>query len=181
MPPLFQRQRSRALGLVVAAALAVATPVAAHDTPAEAANKQLVLDFYAALNAAEGSGAAQRPVRTIIEQYLSPDYVQHSDTFANLPGPGSARDKLVRMFESMPAPPPGAMPPQSTVAVTAEGDLVMLLTSRMMPNPAGGPARPSNVFNMFRVRDGKLAEHWDVSSAPMGPGGPPPGAAVPPR
>jgi len=58
----------------------------------------------------------------------------------------------------------------------AEGDRVMLLTSRDQPDPVTGKVKPSYVFNMFRVKNGKLVEHWDVSP---GMGGPPPGA--PPR
>jgi predicted SnoaL-like aldol condensation-catalyzing enzyme len=59
----------------------------------------------------------------------------------------------------------------------AEGDKVMLLTSRDQPDPATGGVKPSYIFNMFRVKDGKLVEHWDVSS---GMGGPPPSGGAPP-
>jgi predicted SnoaL-like aldol condensation-catalyzing enzyme len=80
------------------------------------------------------------------------------------------------------APP---MAPQKVEAIMAEGDLVMFLTSR---TPSAPGAEPSYVFNMFRVKDGKLVDHWDVSpgaggppptaggGVPSGPGGPPPGA-----
>jgi predicted SnoaL-like aldol condensation-catalyzing enzyme len=50
----------------------------------------------------------------------------------------------------------------------AEGDRVMLLTSREQPDPVSGLVKPVYVFNMFRVKDGKLVEHWDVM-----PGAPP--------
>jgi len=92
------------------------------------------------------------------------------------------------MFQSRPAgPPAGATDtlPQRTDAVMAEGDRVMLLTSREQPDPATGALKRSYVFNMFRVKDGKLMEHWDVMppgvgpppGGPAGPGGPgaPPG------
>ena len=108
----------------------------------------------------------------IAEKYLSPQYTQHT---IHIPGPGTDREKLIHMFQNSPAaPPPGGkpMPRQRTDAVMAEGDKVMLLTSRDMPDPVTGVAKPSYIFNMFRVQDGKLVEHWDVSS---GMGGPPPG------
>ena len=61
------------------------------------------------------------------------------------------------------------MPPQRTDAVMAEGDRVMLLTSRDQRDPATGEMKPSYIFNMFRVKDGKLVEHWDVSPGMAGP------------
>jgi predicted SnoaL-like aldol condensation-catalyzing enzyme len=175
--------RACAVGLVLAAGLVVAPPASAANTPEEAANKKVVLDFYAALNAADDSHSMKESIPAIAEKYLSPQYTQHT---LHLPGPGTDRDKLIRMFQNSPAgPPPGGkpMPRQRTDAVMAEGDRVMLLTSRDIPDPATGEAKPSYIFNMFRVKDGKLVEHWDVSPGmagppPGGPGGPaggPPG------
>ena len=165
--------RLSGLSLVLAAGLAMASPAAAANTPAEAANKKTVLDFYAALNAADAANNLKERIPAIAEKYLSPEYKQHT---LMLPGPGTDREKLVRMFQSRPAGPPAGgakMPAQRTDAVMAEGDRVMLLTSRDMPDPATGKPKPSYIFNMFRVKDGKLVEHWDVSA---GMGGPPPGA-----
>ena len=168
------------LGLLLTALLAISSPAFAHGTPAEAANKKLVVDFYKALNAANADGAMKERIEGIAEKYLGADYVQHSESFAHLPGPGSARDRLVRMFQSMPAMQ--GMPEPKTLAVMAEGDMVMMLTSREMPAPAGAPAKPAYIFNMFRVAKGHLVEHWDVSSMPLGPGGPPmpPAGVMPP-
>jgi len=162
------------IGLAAIAAVATAVPVAAHEAPAAAANKQVVLDFYKALNDADASGTTRQRIQAIAETYISPDYVQHAAAFANLPGPGSARDKLVRLFQSMPAMK--AMPAQRTIAVMAEGDRVMILTARDMPDPATGRVQPAYVFSMFRVKDRKLVEHWDVGTPAM----PAPGAAMPP-
>lgn len=163
-------------GPLFAALLAVASPALAHDEPAETANKQVVLDFYQALNDSDATGTRKERIQGIIERYLSPEYVQHAEAFADLPGPGSPRDRLIRLFQTMPEGPP--MPPARTLAVMAEGDLVMMLTARDMPDPATGGTKPAYVFNMFRVRNGQLVEHWDLgTSAPPGaPGGPPPGA-----
>jgi len=157
----------------------MASPAAAANTPTEAANKKTVLDFYAALNEADASHSMQERIPAIAEQYLSPDYKQHT---LFLPGPGTDREKLIHMFQSRPAPPAGstAMPRQRTDAVMAEDDKVMLLTSRDVRDPVTGVVKPSYIFNMFRVKDGKLLEHWDVSGGmpPPASGGPaaPPGA-----
>jgi len=162
-----------AVGLVMATGMAMAPPAAAANTPAEAANKKVVLDFYAALNEAGATHSMKERIPAIAEKYLSPEYKQHT---LFLPGPGTDRERLIRMFQSRPAgPPPGAaaQSPQRTDAIMAEGDRVMLLTSRDQRDPATGESKPSYIFNMFRVKDGKLVEHWDVSPG-MTP--PPPGA-----
>jgi predicted SnoaL-like aldol condensation-catalyzing enzyme len=172
------------VGLVLAAGLAMASPALAKNTPTEAANKRTVLGFYAALNEADATHSTKDRIQGIAEKYLSPEYKQHT---LLIPGPGTDRDKLIKMFQSGGMGPPGgaAPPPQRTDAVMAEGDRVMLLTSRDMPDPATGGVKPSYIFNMFRVKNGKLVEHWDVSAGappgaaggPGGPGGPgaPPG------
>lgn len=175
--------RLSGLGLVLAAGLAIASNAAAENTPTESANKKIVLDFYAALNEATATNSMKQRIPGIAEKYLSPEYKQHT---LMLPGPGTDREKLIRMFQSRPSAPPAgatAMPPQRTDAVMAEGDRVMLLTSRDQRDPATGDLKPSYVFNMFRVKDGKLVEHWDVMPSgagppPGGPGGP--GAPVAP-
>jgi predicted SnoaL-like aldol condensation-catalyzing enzyme len=165
--------RLSGVGLVLAAGLAMFSPAMAENTPTEAANKKTVLDFYAALNDADATNSMTQRIPAIAEKYLSPEYKQHT---VSLPGPGTDREKLIKMFQSRP-PVPANAPRQRTDAVMAEGDRVMLLTSRDQPDPATGQVKPSYIFNMFRVKDGKLVEHWDVSPGmgpppPGGPGGP---------
>jgi predicted SnoaL-like aldol condensation-catalyzing enzyme len=166
--------RLSGIGLVLVAGLAMSSIAAAENTPTEAANKKIVLGFYAALNEADATNSIKQSIPGIAEKYLSPDYKQHT---LMLPGPGTDREKLIRMFQSRPASPPAgaaATPPQRTDAVMAEGDRVMLLTSREQRDPATGELKRAYVFNMFRVKDGKLVEHWDVMPAGVGPppGGP---------
>ena len=167
----------KALGLPLAMWLAAQSPAIAHEEPAEAANRQVVLDFYKALNDADAAGRTKELIPAIAVKYLGADYVQHSEMFASLPGPGSVRDKLVRMFQNMPAMK--GMPAPKVVSVMAQGDLVMMLTVRQLPDPASGLLKPAYIFNMFRVKDGQLVEHWDVGSMPppmppsmSGPGAP---------
>jgi predicted SnoaL-like aldol condensation-catalyzing enzyme len=162
------------IGLLASASIAVASPAVAHELSSETANKQVVLDFYKALNDADAAGTTRQRIQAIAEKYIGPDYVQHDPAFANLPGSGSARDKLIRMFQSM--PPMKPMPAARTVAVMAEGDRVMMLTARDMPDPTTGAVQPAYIFNMFRVKDHLLVEHWDVGT----PGMPPPGAGAAP-
>jgi predicted SnoaL-like aldol condensation-catalyzing enzyme len=169
-----------ALVAMLGGLLAAGTPAVAHMTATETGNQKVVLDFYAALNAADAAGEMKQRIQSIAETYLDPDYVQHSAMFGGLPGAGSARDKLVRMFQNRPPMPPLGAP--TTVAVMAQGDRVMLLTSREMPDPTTGQANQVYIFNMFRLKNGRLVEHWDITPAPPGPGGPammPGGAGAP--
>jgi predicted SnoaL-like aldol condensation-catalyzing enzyme len=149
------------------------SPAFAHNTAIEAANKRVVTGFYQALNSADAAGTIKQRVKGIAEKFIAPNYVQHSEMFANLPGPGNARDKLIRMFENRPAM---KLPPAKTLAVMAEGDLVMMLTARDMPDPASGGMKQAYIFNMFRVQKGRLVEHWD---SPMPMAMAPPGAGMP--
>ena len=48
------------IGLVLAAGLAMASTAAAENTPTEAANKKIVLGFYAALNEADATNSMKR-------------------------------------------------------------------------------------------------------------------------
>jgi predicted SnoaL-like aldol condensation-catalyzing enzyme len=161
----------RGLGAIALATFAAASSAqAAELTPTEVANKQVVLDFYAALNKGNAEGSQKQTIKATAEKYLSPNYTQHSPNLKNLPGTGTDRDKLIQMFQSRPARPANAPPvaPQKVEAIMAEGDLVMFLTSRTGPEPG---AQPNYVFNMFSVKDGKLVDHWDVGGAPA-PSGP---------
>ena len=171
-------------GMAMAATVTAASSAAA-ETPQEQANKEVVLGFFDALNAGDAAGTTGRDIPLIAEKFLDPGYTQHSEQLKNLPGPGTDRDKLIRMFQSMPPRPPGAGPaamgPQKRVAVMAEGDLVMMLVERDMVDPAGA-THPNYIFNMFRVKKGKLTEHWEVADGmgpPPGAGGPQPGAGRP--
>jgi predicted SnoaL-like aldol condensation-catalyzing enzyme len=164
----------RLSGFILAGGLAMASTATAANTPTEAANKKTVLEFYAALNEADATNTMKERIPDIVEKYLSPDYKQHT---LILPGPGTDRDKLIGMFQSRPPRSAGAtaLPRQRTDAIMAEGDRVMMLTSRDQRDPVTGELKPSYTFNMFVVKDGKLVEHWDLS-----PGRPPvpPGGAV---
>jgi predicted SnoaL-like aldol condensation-catalyzing enzyme len=46
----------------------------------------------------------------------------------------------------------------------------MMLTARAMPDPATGRDKDVYIFNMFRVRNGLLVEHWDITPIMPPPG-----------
>jgi predicted SnoaL-like aldol condensation-catalyzing enzyme len=100
----------------------------------------------------------------LADKWLTSDYHQHN------PNVASGRDGVVKFFTSIrkPSPVPVHMSTK-IVAVVAEGDLVIVVTPRELPNPKD-PAKKytTSWFDMWRFKDGKADEHWDgaMISAP---------------
>ena len=143
------------------------TVSAADYTAQEKANMQLVRDFYAALDSADAKGNMKEAIVGIAEKYIAPNYIQHAF------GGTNGRDAFVALFQNMagarrggaPAGPPAGAPPQARVlALMADGDLVVRISTR---DGAG------LIWNLFRVENGKLTEHWDAGPMPPGAGAPP--------
>lgn len=83
---------------------------------------------------------------SIVSTHFSSDYIQHNPLIPNGP-------------ESIP-PMVAALPPEFQYEmgmVVAEGDLVMA-----HGRYTGWGPNPMIAVDIFRVADGKLAEHWDV-------------------
>ena len=123
---------------------------AAGPGPSQAdINKQLVLDMW--------QGVIERKDEAAVLRYIAPDYIQHSTQLPN------GREGLLEGVRRLKNPPPGAPPhPHKTlVAAVAEGDLVVLFWTRPVPKPAKpGQTMLVNACDMFRVKDGLVAEHW---------------------
>lgn len=139
----------------ILAVAAAPTAGFAADTPEEAANKQLVLDFYRDIEAIVATGKMNEMPK-LDAKYLDPGYIQHSVNGQG--GPGR---------QGQGGPPP-KMGPTKLLAITAEGDKVIQVTSRSMTSP-DGKTNETIIFNMFRVKNGKLIEHWDAFGVPSQP------------
>lgn len=101
-------------------------------------NKGMVLEAMTAL--------FQRRDATAVERLYAPGYVQHNP---NIP---QGRDALRAIVSELPSDvfyEPGL--------IVAEGDLVAI-HGRI----TGWALLPQIVVDIFRIEDGKLAEHWDV-------------------
>lgn len=119
----------------------------AHNTPQEIANKKLVRDFYKALE-------DRSPGTT--EKYIAVDYIQHQE--------GGKQGRAGMLEDARANSAAGLAPPTdraSLVAIIAEGDRVIQVTSRIRPDPATGGSKTVYIWNMFRIEKGMLAEHWD--------------------
>lgn len=106
--------------------------------------KQIVLDFY------KLALTDQKPWEAFAK-YAAPDFVEHS---ADSPG-GTAQSTVDFLNDLIKKAP---QPRWEVLRSIAEGDMVFL---HVRFTPASG-APPVVVGEIFRVRNGKLAEHWDI-------------------
>lgn len=129
---------------IFAGALAlVLSPLAHADA---AANKKLVLDMANML-------FVQHKVDQAIDAYFAPGYIQHN------PMAQSGAETIRGFFKQF-----YAANPQATVEIKrtlADGDLVAIhYNSKFKPEDRGYA-----VVDIFRIENGKIAEHWDVFQA----------------
>jgi predicted SnoaL-like aldol condensation-catalyzing enzyme len=84
-------------------------------------------------------------------------YIQHN------PNVASGRDAMVTFMKG--SRPVRDIAPTITfpvIAIMAEDDLVMVATVSYAPDPtAPGKKYAGTHFDMFRIENGKIAEHWD--------------------
>jgi predicted SnoaL-like aldol condensation-catalyzing enzyme len=117
--------------------------------PKLAANKKLVYDFWREVLEARHLD--------LCEKYMRPDYIQHNpnaDTgiagfkayFQKLGGPQAIQPKIQRPL----------------ISIAAESDYVMLNFVYEQPEPKNSSKKYNTTwFDVFRIQDGKIAEHWD--------------------
>jgi predicted SnoaL-like aldol condensation-catalyzing enzyme len=120
------------------------------DNPQLAANKKLVFDFWREVFQTHDMSKAS--------QYMAEDYMQHNP---NVP---TGRQPFMDFFGRLPRQPvKGEI--DNLVTILAEGDMVALAFRREMPDPQNaGKTYTTTWFDMFRIKDGKLAEHWDFGT-----------------
>ncbi|MBP6900241.1 MAG: nuclear transport factor 2 family protein [Burkholderiaceae bacterium] len=138
--------------LALAAPLAAMAPVQAKAAPAAdcsagasltAANRAIVEDFVRLFY-------AERDVRRAFETHVSASqYIQHNPGLPD--GREAAIVALTPMFQS----PSFEVQP---LRIIVDGELAVVhLKVRSARDPRGAA-----VVDMFRLRDGKIVEHWDV-------------------
>ena len=115
------------------------------------ANKQVVYHIMKDLLEANHWESADR--------YLTARYIQHN------PLVKSGRDSVVGFFTQVlhvkPTPVPEKMH-TAVVSVTAEGDLVIVATPKILKDPKDpSKSYTTTWFDMWRIKDGKADEHWD--------------------
>jgi predicted SnoaL-like aldol condensation-catalyzing enzyme len=124
--------------------------LAAADTRL-AANKRLVYDFWREVF--EGGHME------LADKYLAESYIQHN------PNVATGRAGFVDAFSKWVKPKPIEDKIKAPmVAITAEGDLVILSFVREGSDPKDATKKYTTTwFDMFRIEGGKIAEHWDAA------------------
>ncbi len=112
------------------------------------ANRGVVLAFY-------NEGLVGLQPRTAFQRYMSADFIEHKPDV-----PHGTREAAATFLEQLIANVPQAR--WEVVRTIAEGDMVFL-HARFTPAP-GAPAYA--IADVFRLKNCKIAEHWDVVAPP---------------
>lgn len=117
--------------------------------PKLAANKKLVYDMYRTIVQAGRYEQA--------EKFFTKEYIQHN------PNVASGRDALVTYIRN--SRPQREIPDEMSfpvISIIAEGDMVMVATLTYEPEPdKPGERYATTHFDLYRVENGLIAEHWD--------------------
>lgn len=111
-------------------------------TPQEEANLKLVLNMFEHVLNPMDSGA--------VDRFISPDYIQHNQ------GAAPGRDGLKGFLDMIKGATPEAV--HDVKRAFVDGDHVTVhYHVRPAPDDLGWA-----VMDIFRIKDGMIAEHWDV-------------------
>ena len=122
------------------------------STPQLTANKKLVFDFWREV--------LQASDLSKVEKYLTVDFKEHNPTVPT--GLKGFRDHFKGIFT---APKPVKPTVDNLVDVVAEDDLVVLVLREELDDPKKpGQKYTTTWFDMFRVTNGKISEHWDYGT-----------------
>lgn len=113
------------------------------------ANKQLVYDFTRIIL------SGRRLERT--SEFLTDGYIQHN------PNVETGLKGFIDFFSKLGGPRPIPETVKGLVAIQAEGDIVTLSFVNELKD-ASGTAYSTTWFDMFRVENGKITEHWDCDT-----------------
>lgn len=125
--------------------------LASSDTKS-AANKRLVYDFWREVF--EGGHME------LADKYMAESYIQHN------PDVPTGRAAFVEFFQKFSKPKAiEAKVKAPLVSIVADGDFVVLSFVRELPDPKDSTKKYTTTwFDMFRIENGKIAEHWDPAT-----------------
>jgi predicted SnoaL-like aldol condensation-catalyzing enzyme len=118
------------------------------DDPALAANKKIAYDFFRIVLRGRRLDRAA--------EFMHESYMQHN------PNADTGLEGFLAYFERLPGPNPIPDELPGLVAIQAEGNHVTLSFVREYDDPnKPGQKYTTTWFDMFRIENGKIAEHWD--------------------
>lgn len=135
--------------LVFAVALGIFATRAWADDVLTARNKEVVRNFYTTVFLARNVDAAPK--------FLRPDYLEHN------PHVPVGLKGFMDSFRPQFAQPLPADYKQELLNVIGENDMVVIYV-RQTWTGKDGQHHQAFGFDMFRVQDGMIAEHWDAGS-----------------
>jgi len=129
------------------AALIIFAQLTRADDPLTARNKEVVRDFYATVLIGRNVDAAPK--------FLRPDYIQHNPQVPT--GLKGFMDAFRERFtQKLPADYK-----RELLNVIGQNDIVVIYV-RQTWTGKDGQHHQALGFDMFRVQDGMIAEHWDA-------------------
>src|SRR6185503_18816181 len=125
------------------------------SNPKYAANKKLAYDFFRIILRGRRLNEA--------DKFMTEDYIQHN------PNADTGMAGFKAYFSALGGEQPIPDKLDGLVAIQADGDYVTLSFSREYVDPTiPNETYTTTWFDMFRIVNGKIVEHWD--SATKGPG-----------
>jgi len=154
--PLMKSRKIKFLGAAIALWALGCAPLPAQPKPSLTPQEQAILKFV--LDWWREGFVARHP--EMVKKYFADNFIQHNP---NLAGGTAAIEKMVSRrlpLEIQPTLPRSETP----VFTISQGDLVTLVFEREAPDPQD-PSKnyKYNSIDIFRVRNGKIVEHWDGS------------------
>lgn len=121
------------------------------NNPQLVKNKKLVFDFARIILGGRRLEQAAN--------FMREDYMQHN------PNVETGLKGFLDYFSKLGGPRPIPEEIPDLVSIQAEGDFVTLSFVNELKNPKSKESKYTTTwFDMFRIQDGKIAEHWDCDT-----------------
>jgi predicted SnoaL-like aldol condensation-catalyzing enzyme len=137
--------------IALAALIAVSSAFGQGYLSGTALNKKIVTDFYRLVFEPRNTD--------LVEQCIAPDFIEHN------PNVESGREGLIRFIKTLPRPANDEIGPEMKAPPTyivAEGDLVTFIFKQTKTDSKDkAKTYDAFTFDMFRIKNGKIVEHWD--------------------
>jgi predicted SnoaL-like aldol condensation-catalyzing enzyme len=126
--------------------------VSAQDAALEAKNQKLVTDWYREVIAFGHVDLASK--------YMADDYIEHDPNLIGDKPVGGTKEFVAFHGKNPPRPIQAALPVKP-VQSFAKGDYVIMAWEHDDKDPKSGTPYKFITYDITRVKNGKIQEHWD--------------------